>query len=117
MAQACLLWNCAPILEARLLPKLDTHTQLRLAATSQGLRQWLLALPPSYWQASILLPHLSKREHTMLLPALCIHLLVEIWTPCSDGSSVGLRCQVLWGPGQQGRVQPTSICRCFECLK
>ena len=81
MAQACLLWDCAPILEARLLPKLDdAQTQLTLAATSQGLRHWLLALPPSYWQASILLAHLSTREQTMSLPALCMHTSVMIWT-------------------------------------
>ena len=55
MDQASGLWDCAPVLEARLLPKLDPRSKLTLAATSHKLRHWLLSLPTAFWQVGTFL--------------------------------------------------------------
>ena len=45
------------MLEARLLPKLDSRSQLTLAATNQALRHWLVGLPPAFWLVGTFLKH------------------------------------------------------------
>ena len=56
MARACDLLECSSVLEAKLLPKLDFRSQLILASTCHGLRDWLHKLPVANWQASPLSP-------------------------------------------------------------
>ena len=63
------LLECAPILEAGVLPKLDMRSQHTLAATHQAVHQWLVALPPCFWQASTLL-----HGHTITRSALYLSI-------------------------------------------
>lgn len=77
MAQVCLLLDCTAVLEARLLPKLNSRCRLTLAATSRAVRHWLITLPPVFWQACILLMKPSSKEQVVLLSLLLSSLFMH----------------------------------------
>ena len=97
MEQAGGVWDCALILEARLLPKLDPRSKLSLAATNQELCGWLFALPPAVWQVGSFLKQLSHIGQ---------HICLSAAGPCAA-------CMQMQMPHVQCHVQPARSCRCL----
>ena len=59
----------APVFELHVLPQLDLHSQMRLAATCRNLYQWLRGLPRRFWE--VMLPLSAKGFARSLSLCLC----------------------------------------------